>query len=353
MGKKNLFEFYGLSRLVIGVCQLVGLSAGFFLKEWVISYPLGSAAIIFDQELMALIYLAVFFRAIFNVIVGIGVARMREWVRFVIYGGWPISLLITFGLSSSLSVGWRDAGVLVEFSSVIHWGKVFALVLLVIFDMFVVVPFMRKSLQLARDAGQKVEYLSAKNMMIVILIIIFCLSVILFMGRSVKKGFHQGFYKARPASQSRITPAIKKASKARSENVSTSQESVINKQQKPEGKALSAVAEVGNQGRSASVKSVDAKMIMQKKEVGQWPVRVILAVFGVGCLIFGFLFQILETIKIKSAQNISYIGYACLVFGFFCFCVYGVSTKQLALTLGGFILFFECICVLWLKGEYE
>ena len=58
MERKKIFEVYGLSRLVVGICRLVGLSVGFFLKEWMMRYPQGNGPVILDQELGSLIYLA-------------------------------------------------------------------------------------------------------------------------------------------------------------------------------------------------------------------------------------------------------------------------------------------------------
>lgn len=96
--------------MILGVGQLVGLTAGFFIVEWVIRYPKGDVSFVFDQDLVAVVYLAIFLRAVFHLVAGIGIARMSEWVKSWLIYGWPIVLIIAGGLLYTITSHWVESG---------------------------------------------------------------------------------------------------------------------------------------------------------------------------------------------------------------------------------------------------
>ncbi|MFC1510129.1 hypothetical protein ACFL49_00510 [Candidatus Omnitrophota bacterium] len=373
MERKKIFEVYGLSRLVLGLCQLVGLSAGFFLKEWIVTYPKGSVSIVFDADLIALVYLAVLVRAVFHIIVGIGVARLQPWTRFWLIGGWPLTFVIAFGLASALTGGWSEAGLVVTFARVIHWGKVGLLSLLVAFDWFFIIPAIQKMNQAAVKHGQKMKRLQAQHIVIVSVIVIFCLSIVLFMGRTIRKGFHPGFYKTKQGAV-----LVEKRLGARTQRQEGTP--LLTPVEAPAPVSVSGARE----GRPLEPKDVEARLatkqalpVLPKESLNSgsrhhfstedsaqgpaaattegktWPVRAMVAVFGGGCCLLGFLFQLFEMIRNKSARNISVEGYSCFVAGFLCGCFYGLNVKNIAVTLICFLLACCAMSILWLRGKYD
>lgn len=194
--KKIGLEVYGLLRMALGLAQLVGLCFSYFLLEFWVTYPAGELIRVFDQDVLALIFLAVILRGVFHLIVGIGLARLRTWVNYWIVWGWLILTIVNLGVLFVHLQAFQVFGSAAGLQEVVHWGHLLVYCLLVIFDGSVVAALVAgfESDSVVEDAGGRLPGKAVFGVFVGIGIF-FC--AILFLGKPLSQGFHQGFYKSR------------------------------------------------------------------------------------------------------------------------------------------------------------
>lgn len=190
--KKRFIEIYGLLRLILGTGELVGLSAGYFINEAVLRTPAHVAYHVFDQEVLGLIFLSVFFRGIFHIIGGAGVSLLKDWGRQWLVVGWPLMALVTFGVSWVTTRQWIHAGLISSSAEAINWAGIFLYIGIIIFD-YTLVSNLIQQADIEKGSRPSIK---VKHVWGVFFVALLSFIILLFLGRPIKQGFHQGFYKA-------------------------------------------------------------------------------------------------------------------------------------------------------------
>ncbi|MBF0522773.1 MAG: hypothetical protein HQL24_06930 [Candidatus Omnitrophica bacterium] len=336
--KKLCLELYGIFRMALGVGQIVGLFCGYFLLEWLLRYPAQSSLYVVNEEMVALICLVVLLRGIFHVVEGMGIASLKSWVRLFIIYGWPLVGIITFGLIYNLSQSWVERGLISNFSEALIWPHVFIYLGVIIFDYTLVSSFIKgvdSGLYPLTDLGER---MGGKKVISFLLICLTFFLVLIFWGRPVQKGFHQGYYK------------MKESSTGISASPSTSMPPVsgqetVNPPKLLEAKHISLVVE---SNEPQKVESHPALEPLKKEDREDVPYRNVFGFLG-GFLVFtGFVFQMFA-LKAKNPEESNIISYALLGLGFLFWVVYGLSIKQLPLSLTSGMITLLCLGILALK----
>ncbi len=203
--KKRGLEIYGLLRMTWGIAQLAGLCFSYFLLEFVIRYPSSQLAHVFDQDVLAFIFLAVIFRGGFHLIVGIGIARFRKWVNFWIFWGWPFIVIINIGVFYVHFHDFSSQGYISSVAEMIKFGNLVFYAALIFFDCFFITAQMDSldSDSALEDLGGRLQA-SKVFISFIVVLIFFC--ALLFLSNPLKKGFHQGFYKSRGKVSEAVSP---------------------------------------------------------------------------------------------------------------------------------------------------
>ena len=106
--------------------------------EYVIRYPQNVLLYVIDEDIIVLTYLAVLFRAIFHLMAGIGIARIQNWCRMWLSFGWPVMIVITYGLIYSVFSDWRTEGYVGGIFEILAWPKLIIYFALITFDLMFV-----------------------------------------------------------------------------------------------------------------------------------------------------------------------------------------------------------------------
>lgn len=192
----KLLPIYGIFRIILGIAQIVGLTTGFFITEMVVRYPQGSLSFVFDQDILALVYLAVMIRAIFHLVSGIGIAKCFVWAAGWLRYGWMIVILIVGGLLYTQFSHWVEIGLMKNLSDAVSWPKLGIYLCWIIFDYTVIIPSLEKPV----DAQSvRVNPMEGNQLGWVILGSTAFFVILLFLGKPIKQGFHQGYYRIHEA----------------------------------------------------------------------------------------------------------------------------------------------------------
>lgn len=330
-GKKLFIQFYGLGHLILGACLLVGLSAGYFLKEAVLVYPREAVSALFDSDLLALSYLAVFLAGVFHIAAGILIARLSEWVRYWFYYGWPIMTIIKFGLAYTYYESWVHAGYVSSIMEILSWPKVIIFIGIVGFDLgFIATQITQMNASFKEELDK--ERLSYGRIFTVLFIAVFTLSMLLYLGKPIKKGFHKGFYKTKgeyePSQEKPIEVKIKEEMPIQSQDLTPKMDQEDKEINTPT-ETLSVPA-VKEQGKGVSIIAPDKKIEEEVRKEGVAYVQ-ILGWLGALTIIVGFVFYFLNQLQLY---------FTLLGFGFFCWAVYAI-----ALSLWPVILASVCVVI--------
>lgn len=192
--RKHILEVFGLCRLVLGLAQLVGLTAAYFLTDFIIQYPDLVVRFAINENMIALIYLAIFIRIIFHIIAGIGIARIKPWVNAWLYYGWPVMILITYGLAHSFYEEWQLLGYVNKLIDIINIPKLLVYIFFIAFDLVFVTQSIKQLNMNHKTIPSLGGNMQLKNIIFISLVAIFAFIVIMFVAQPMREGFQQGFY---------------------------------------------------------------------------------------------------------------------------------------------------------------
>ena len=322
-----ILPIYGLLRLILGVSQLVGLTAGFFLIEWIIRYPVDLSRYVMDRDVILLIYLAVAIRAFFHVIAGIGLARLSGWVRSWLVGGWIISLVVTFGLIQTLSSQWMDEGLIKGMSELFVWPKVSIYGAMILFDVFFACP--------ALKVNDVEGSLSRKNVAGVFFAAVLFFSLLMFMGKSVTQGFHQGYYRVDTSKMGQVKSNLERRA--------------VDPENEIKGRVSLKEELGGSQDSPEKVIPKASKEAVELPSTRKLPYQDIMGMLGGICVVLFLAFQLQTVKKTKSTEDISFYGYMFLTIGFILGIVYGISMQWVALSFGSFLAMILSASILTMK----
>jgi len=368
--KKLTLEIYGLIRMVFGVALLVGLSCGYFVKEWILRHPMGTSQYIIDQEIVVLALLAVFLRGVFHMMAGMGIARIKSFGRNIILFGWPILVVITTGLVFALFQDWKNEGMVVHFSEIISWPRLISYLFLVLADYFFVCRWIvdvNENWDMLDEANRRID---GRKVAAMFFMTVLGLSVLLYLGRPIRQGFHKGFYK------NSVSVTRKKTSSQKSQNqkvrilkpdgpTSTSAGKVpkvkkvnpsysTKKKEKPLGIAKVSLVTVQKKSDQQGRKVTKRVESTRRKPVESGLAYVTLFGFlGGFCLLTGLFLQLFKIQQFQEAKSISLSAYVLLSVGFFMWIIYGLSVKLVPLSLTGFVAFLLCLGVILMKFNYD
>jgi len=331
--KKVILEVYGLLRMTLGAAQIVGLTAGYFFYEWIVHFPPQAKLYVLDQDIVILTYLAVFLRGIFHVIAGIGIARVQKWARNWLLYGWSITLIITIGLAYTIYHEWSIAGFVGGFSQVISFYKLLLYAAVVVFD-FVFIKNAITQLHQDRDFKENMKTIEVKKVASLFFIVVLFFSLLLYLGKPVKQGFHKGYYKSKGQRSSALQQV----------KVSGGEDNAQSKMLAPK--------ESASGDRKVNEGLRDALGLTAGGSVQGIPYRTLIGFMAGICVILAFLFQAFEISHLKNTRNISLSCYVFLCVGFFLWIVYGISSRIMVVSLTGFASFILCVTIVLMKLKY-
>ncbi len=347
---QKILEIYGIFRILLGTGQLVGLFFGYFLLEWVIHYPGTGRMTAINEEIFSLTYLAVFLRAPFHLIAGIGTACLQGWVRYWLFGGWPIVVMITTGCLSSLYHLWQTQG-FIE-----HPGQFLSFPGLIIYGGMIFFDYIYINRQIARielqqpasEAGPRWEL---RQMMAVVLIAAGIFSLLMFLGRPLRDGFYRGFYKKMGRlDQGEPTVVLKSSAIQEEKDKTTVRTGGDHKSDEPSVEAKRRVRLFEQDPDS------DSHVIEQIKKgptKSGMSYSILILVFSGLLIILAFFAQIAQIYQTKSTHDVSLSMYALLCFGFLLGTGYGVITQSWGITLFAFLVLIFSLIILGLKMRYR
>jgi len=318
--KRFFLEIYGILRMILGVGQLAGIFFGFFLIEFVVSYPNGIFLNVFDKEAMAITYMAVFFRGLFHLFAGMGIARIKDWGRSTLIFGWPLMIVVSFGVFFTLYSSWSRMGEVQTFSQIIAWPKLFVYIALVCFDWIIICPFIDSVVLESRDNKRAETGITVSHVTSIFFITLVLFTVLLFLGKPIKQGFHKGFYHS---SGSKVEKGLKRELKTIQRKKGIKKAPTGNFQEKireiPEVLVetdIHMADPTGDPKRAVmALQSVDKKT---RRVKGALPYQNILGIMGGLFLSLGFVFQILD-----QDQKLSLSGMLFVTLGLITWIVYG------------------------------
>ena len=329
---------------------MVALSAGLFLNEFILRYPSDNSLYIFDEENVALLYLAVVLRSLFHIVAGVGIARIKLWVRGWLFLGWPITAIVTLGVSHALYQSWLEEGFVSQFLQSFAWLNVFLFMGWIGFDLFFVNNVIKKYNEdkAVQDVLKPIE---GKKIAVILFIAVFSFCVLIFLGRPIKKGFHKGFYKSTGeiSEKGQMKKVVTAATKKQPSVEESSQKDAAakpSKQQPPLDLSFSTPKVVALPVDEGKV-TEEAKIILDEKKGKQergFPYRQLIGFAGGLCLMAGFLWQLLE-IQQKNTNKLSVVSYLLFSLGFFSWIIYGISSKILPISLTAVVSFLLCVLI--------
>ena len=347
--KKLFLELYGLLRVILGAGQLVGLSAGYFLNEFVIHYPPTVIPHLMDQDIVTVVCLAVVLKVVFHITAGIGISRLKLWGKILLSWGWPVVGLITFGSIFTFYQEWFAEGQVASFIEIIQWPKLIIYFGFIIFDLAFINP-MISEINLHEDfvlkSGGRLEF---KKIAFTFFITILGLCVILFLGRPIKQGFHQGFYKSRGEKNvsGQFHTVLETQSSSHQEeeiipkNKDTAQGNVILKPAQPVSVKMSETL-------TPKKTLEDLGRMGENKPTQTMPYRMMTGVLGGICIIIGFILQMMGTGSSQKSE-LSRLSYVVLGVGFLLWLTFGMSVKLMPISLTSFVVLIICVMIIFTK----
>jgi len=355
MFKKNGIVIYGLFRMIIGIAQIVGLSAGYFLTEFIVRYPNKSSVFIIDQDLIVLIYLTVFIRGAFHLTAGIGIAMLKEWGRKFLKFGWPAVLCVNLCLTLFLYQDWNREGFVHSYWQIMAWPKIFLYFSIIFLDYFVINKFIEevnKDRERLDESGGRIEILKIR--MIFITSVIFFI-LLIFLGKPIKQGFHKGFYKSRgeirvSGEQIGISKGKDQVSKgiAKPKGIENQgeQKSSVESISKPK----SSLVFIDDSKKSKEF-AKDSKGVKKLHLEGGLSYSQMIGFLGGFCFILALLLKIFGTIKPQDNNKVAFSENCLFGFGFMSWMIYGIIYKIYPIMICSFIASTLCIAVVIMQSK--
>lgn len=348
--RKLFLEAYGILRMVYGLAQIVGLTAAFFLLEFILNYPMNVSFSLFDQETLALVYLAVMLRSFFHLFAGVGIARAEAWAKMWLWGGWFVMGLITLGLSASFFVDWQTDGLVTDYGKIISSHKVFLYLCMMLFDCVFIthnISVVNENAELLQEIGGR---LSVKKMMLVFFSAIVIFSILLFVGKPLKRGFHKGFYK----SKGKLSEKHK--NKRSLEGKKTKKPPKRKEEPLGKNKAVLDVEKMSSKTIDEDRLGNDERRVEKKKKYKKpkgLSYRALIGYFAAFCLGLGFLFQMMEMRDTKELSEFSQTGFVLLSVGFLLWIVYGIIHGKMPITIAGIFSMIGCLVICYRIIQHE
>ncbi len=349
--KKLFFEIYGLIRMIFGLSLLVGLSAGYFLTEFILRSPSGLNQIAFKEDLLIMILMAVFIRGIMHVVIGIGIARIKSWARNWIFIGWPLLLIINYGLIYLISQEWIKEGYSSGFASLISWPKVFLFFVFVLFEFIYVAKELRALDSEIENSTESLSRMETKKISVVFFSAIIFFVLLMYLGKPLTQGFHKGFYKTRGVRSGKslalqqaqtegiiIADEYSKATLKKDKELALRTKTILAEE----------VEEAADSPEITAPKVVNEKSL-EKKELPYVELMGYVASF---CVILGLIFQVMEINQSQNTAGISSAAYTLFAFGFLLLAIFSLVTKLPALTLMGIVSAILCGYILIIKTKF-
>ncbi|MBF0386096.1 MAG: hypothetical protein HQL27_09560 [Candidatus Omnitrophica bacterium] len=350
MNKKILFEIYGLLRMIFGVAQLTALSAGYFLAEFILRYP-SRGDFVFNEDVLLLTYIAVFIRALFHIVVGIGIAKIRNWVRIWLFWGWPLILIINYGLFYSIGKEWILSGHINSLTEGLSLIKLILYLTFVSFEIFFVakgvyaLDFDAASLE---EEGGRIE---TKKVAVVFFSALVFFALLLFLGKPIKQGFHKGFYKTK----GKPSAVRSRALEFEAQKGVPGEGSARGKPAKPKEitfkvkETLVAEVEESATGKEIAAPRIEPQTV---KNINDIPYKDLCGFIAAFLLILGFIFQLLEINQRKEAGSVSLSGFILFAIAFLLLAVYSVAAKVIPVSFMAVCCFVLSISVILSKNRY-
>ena len=362
--KKYCLEAYGLFRMVLGIAQIAGLFSAYFLLEFIVDYPKEAFFYVIDENVIALVYLAILFRGIFHLTSGIGIARCKNWVKVWLYCGWALMGIITYGLIFTLCGKWIEMGYISQMVEVIFPVRSIAYLVIILFDL----SFICKTVSLLEgeyfgyhDKGPRLEF---QKIFILGFVIVLFFSLLLYLGKPISKGFHKGYYKTRGDSYKKkpagvkTTSEVKNSSSAPLRNVDkykkrlrTEIESESNRRTKATFFGISEEPKTQNQddSRGHSLSGVARENGQAVTSEKSFPYQSMIGYAGSFCLAVAFLLQAFNASGLKTLNNQPLISFVLFCVGFVFLFVYGISLKLTPITILSLLSFLICLVIVCLQ----
>ena len=346
--KKLFLETYGLLRMILGLGEIVGLTGGYFITEFIVKWPSGASSYIFDEEILLLIYLAVFFRAVFHFVTGVGIARLKVWGRWWLLCGWPVVLLITLGLALTLGHDWFSHGYITQLGEVFSWPRLFLYLAIVGFDYAFVsrhIKFANQSDHFEEEWGARLE---DKNITVICLMTVVSFCVVLFLAKPIKQGFHEGFYKK---SGEKV---IQEVARAKSETIPEPADHSRKQPSLPSPMIVHKVdVEVQDLDSNPPREAPEKLAVVIKDEPldkGS-PLRLMIGFLAGLCFVAAFFYDMMSLIQGGSHKSATPSFYLLMALGFFLWIIYGWSLGLMPVYITAIPAAILCIGVLVLKQK--
>jgi hypothetical protein len=329
--KRLITECYGLFRIILGVSQLIGLFFAYFLLEKILKYPDQAVVFAIDADMIALIYLAVIIRGCFHLFAGIGILRESHWLNWWLRAGWFFLLLINTGLVQTFYIEWRQDGYISNIGQIISVPGIIIVLIWMLCDLFFLPNFIKDK----EPGPMRINGVSG----IVIAAVVF-FSLLFFFGRSVKQGFHPGFYKVRTADVISEKGSDGKASAL----ISGESEDILANE--PLGDK---VYRSGANNVTTGIKREDAVNVASREiktvkdimaESKEIPYSLFLVIIAALSFIIGISLHVYNIWQKQEASIWTWNSLLLLEFGILLLVVYGLSTSNILLLLFGIVIFF-------------
>lgn len=100
---------------------------------------------------------------------------------------------------------WIEIGLAKNYGEILSWPKLFIYLIWVILDYVVVIPYVREMNESTRQTSQ--ELMDFKKVGIIFFASVAFFVILLFLGKPIKQGFHQGYYRISGAEPELKVPA--------------------------------------------------------------------------------------------------------------------------------------------------
>lgn len=337
MNQTQLLQIYGLARFVFGIGQLVALAAGFFLNEFIINPPADVITNVLDENLVALVYLAILGRCFFHITVGVGIARLKQWAGTLLIWGWIVMVFVTFGLGYSLYEQWSQESGVQSFMDIIALPQTLLYFAWIAFDII----FIRQAINKVNPSDEEIG-LNYKIIWITLGLAVVFFVLIMFLGQPIKQGFHKGFYKSR-GEKSEEKVKIFKEEFAAKEDSSMDEELPQMRGAAPtptESAPLliqrkeNILTEIPQTVAQEAAEALESMPKIEEGEINQGlPYATLLGFVG-GLAIMVALLSLVYSLYVYGALgHIQGFSFSLLLFGFILWTIYGVLVNLMPVTL--------------------
>ncbi|MBF0479957.1 MAG: hypothetical protein HQL26_10785 [Candidatus Omnitrophica bacterium] len=330
--KKLILEIYGLVRMTLGIAQLTGLTAGYFFWEWAARNP-PSGFYVIPQDTVLLVCLAVFVRSIWHIGVGIGLARVQGWTKYWLMIGWPLMLLVTYGIVYALWADQTELGRQGGLAAMLVGWKVAVLMAWALGDIFFVRPLILQVDQLI--IGQKdAKRMEGSKITAAFFGALVFIIILLFAARPLRSGFHQGFYKVSGQKNIARSSVVSEPSESPAEEKNSDGPMTL---PQPKTTAVEKTEQAG------ALKTAVIPKVLSEKTTS---VSALLGYAAGICVIVGILLWLYLTAGLAELGSGVIWPLAMMAIGFFLWAVYGFGQKLFIVGIMNFIACIVCLIVI-------